>query len=396
MTWRLAMNGASEQITRSTAEREAVVGRFERRVEEGLTAAPPTKDWVRKALRRRGASRCPVRIKRLSLDIVLQYGDALADLFRQYPDDVLTLTPYEMSIGHQPPGDEPRINPLEVLIEEAEWTDEWGTRWGHALDGCGATPVAHPIGDWAQLDEYLATRMPKAREPGRLGSVEPNLRRLGAQKYVIGVIHLALFERLHALRGMGPLFEDLCRHEAEVRRLLDALTAYLVELVQMWAELGADAVFLTDDWGSQTSLMISPGMWRSYFKPHYALVFREAHRHDMEVIFHSCGNVTAIVDDLIDAGIDVLDPIQPGAMDVEEVARRFGGRVSFSATVDVQQLLTRGTPEQVDRNVRRMIDTLGRPFGCGLLIGPANVLTPDIPFENLVALFHATHEAAGQ
>ena len=107
---------------------------------------------------------------------------------------------------------------------------------------------------------------------------------------------------------------------------LGALLAdYVLELIRQWGELGVDAVFLTDDWGSQTALMISPDMWRSFFKPHYRRLFAEVHRWHMDVVFHSCGNVLDLVEDLIEVGIDVLDPVQPGAMDQEELVRRFRG-----------------------------------------------------------------------
>jgi len=375
-----------------TSAKEALLAKFEERVNRALASAPPSKDWVKKALHRQGSGRCPVRIKRHSLDVVLRYGDALADLFCHYPDDVVSIVPYDIAIGYQLPGKQPRINPVEVLTLEAQWTDEWGTRWGHAFGGCGATPVDCPLKNWAGLDEYLAHGIPEARALGRLDSAVRLLQVHAAAKYCIGVIHLALFERLHAIRGMENVFVDFYQHGEEVRRLLDAISFYLVELLRYWAEIGADAVFLTDDWGSQTSLMISPAMWRKFFKARYAQVFAEAHKLGMDVIFHSCGNVTAIVDDLIEVGMDVLDPVQPGAMDIDEVARRFGGRCSFAAAVDVQHLLSHGSPQDVRDGVRRVQDTLGRPFGGGLLVGPANVITPEIPFENLRALFEVAHE----
>ena len=151
---------------------------------------------------------------------------------------------------------------------------------------------------------------------------------------------------------------------------------------------------MTDDWGSQNGLMISPDLWRSLFKPYYARVFAEIHRLGMDAIFHSCGNVTPIVGDLIDIGLDMLDPVQPGAMDIAQIAREFGGKAAFCGAVDVQNLLVSGSPQQVKDVVRRVVETLGRPFGGALLLGPANVMTPDIPFENLVALFEAAHEQA--
>jgi uroporphyrinogen decarboxylase len=100
----------------------------------------------------------------------------------------------------------------------------------------------------------------------------------------------------------------------------------------------------------------------------------------------------AVVDDLIEAGMDVLDPVQPGALDIEEVSRAFGGRVSFCGAIDIQHLLCEGTPAQVRDEVLRTIDVLGRRHGDGLIVGPANVVTPEVPLANLRALFAACHE----
>jgi uroporphyrinogen decarboxylase len=373
------------------AEMEATIARFEERVNEAQLANPPTKDLVKAAVRRAGAPRCPVRMKRLSLDVIVRYGDALADLFCEFPDDALFLQPYDIFLGYQPPERKDRVSPVEALMRAAEWTDEWGIRWGHAYGGVGATPVDCPIKDWSQLDEYLAGSIPDPRAPGRLDAAARLVEQHREAKYCVGIAHLALFERLHCLRGMENVFADLGTNEREVRRLLDALTGYLVEIIRQWGEMRADAMFLTDDWGSQTTLMISPGMWRSYFKPCYRIIFDEIHRCGMDIFFHSCGNVTAIVPDLIELGVDVLDPIQPGAMDQQEIARRIGGRISFSGAIDDQHLLGSRSPQEVKDTVRRVIDTLGTPFGNGLILAPANVITPEVPLENLRAMFEACH-----
>ena len=219
-----------------------------------------------------------------------------------------------------------QINALQVLTEDAQWTDEWGTEWRHSVGGIGAITVSHPLHDWSQLDAYLAGQMPDPLVAGRLDGAIPALQKHGVTKYVAGMTHLALFERLHCLRGMQQTFEDFHLFPGEVDRLLDALTDYLLEIIRAWGKLGGDGGvrpdgwFLTDDWGTQASLMISPRMWRKFFAARYRRICDEAHRWGLDVIFHSCGNVTQIVGDLIDAGVDVLDPLQPEAMDHSRVS----------------------------------------------------------------------------
>src|SRR5450830_1771873 len=91
------------------AEKEAAIRRFNARIDASLAKSPPTKEWVRRAVRRQGAARCPVRIKRLSFDVILRHGDDLADLFCEFPDDVVFLGPYEIFVGYQPPDRKERI-----------------------------------------------------------------------------------------------------------------------------------------------------------------------------------------------------------------------------------------------------------------------------------------------
>jgi uroporphyrinogen decarboxylase len=376
--------------------RTAVIRRFNERVDQAMVERAPTKAWVRQALRRGGAGRCPVRLKRLSLDVILRYGDALADLFCEYPDDAVGAPAYEAGVGYQPKDRRHPIDTVQVLTEDAQWTDEWGTEWRHSAGGMGAITVSHPLHDWSQLDAYLAEQMPDPLAADRLDGAVPALQMHGQTKYVIGMTHLALFERLHCLRGMQQTFEDFHLFPAEVDRLLGALTDYLLEIIGAWGRLGEDgslrpdAFFLTDDWGTQASLMISPRMWRKFFAARYRRICDEAHRWHMDVVFHSCGNVSQIIGDLIDAGIDVLDPVQPEAMDIALVAREFGGKVAFCGGISDQQIAVL-TPAQVKDHVRRTVDTLGRAFGNAYLVGPSNSLPPEVPPENLQALFEACH-----
>ncbi len=373
------------------SEMEKIVTRFKERVEAAQLASPPNKDWVRKALRREGADRCLTRMNRFTMDVIVRYGDDLADLLCQFPDDVVSVLAYEFALGYQPPDRPGRLSDFETLMRENEWADEWGIIWRHSVDGVGANPVGHPIHDWSQLDDYLANQMPNPHAPGRIAAALPALAKLGSRRYCVGVVHNILFERLFALRGMENTLADFHTNELEVRRLCDALTEYVIGLIQEWGKTDISAMFLTDDWGSQDALMISPMMWRRFFKEYYRRIFAEVHRWGKDVMFHSCGSIASIIPDLIEVGVDILDPMQPGPLDLAEVARQFGGKVAFSGGIDDQRLEDY-SPQEVKDMVRRTIDTLGRPFGNSYILAAANAILPSVPLENLQAMVQACHE----
>jgi uroporphyrinogen decarboxylase len=256
----------------------------------------------------------------------------------------------------------------------------------------GATEVGHPLDDWGRLDEYIERGIPDPFAPGRLAAALGPARAFhGAGTYCFGLLG-AVFYHIFSIRGMENALADFRANPVELGKLVDALRDYALELVRSWSEIGVDALMLLDDWGSQRALMISPGIWRDFFKDGYATIIREAHALGMDVILHSCGNVTAIVEELIDVGLDVLDPVQTSTMNIEELARRFGGRISFCGTIDVQDLLPRASPAGVKDAIRRARDVLGRRFESGLILAPTNTITPEVPFENLRAMFEACHE----
>ena len=387
----MANSGPADYRALPLATMEDIVGRFKERVEAALVASAPNKEAVRRILHRQGTGPCPVRMNRLTTDVIVRHGDALADLLCAYPDDVISMAPYDFALGYQAPDRPGRLTNVEALMQEKAWVDEWGIGWKHAADGVGANPHQHPIKDWSQLDDYLANHMPDPHAPGRLSAVMPSLARLGARKYCVGVLNLALFERLFSLRAMDQLLEDFYTHEEEVVRLCEALTQYAIGLIQEWGKTEVSAIFLSDDWGTQNSLMISPAMWRSHFKEYYRRIFAEVHRWGKDVLFHSCGCIAPIIPDLIEVGVDILDPLQPGPLNLADVASKYGGKVAFSGGIDDQRLEDY-SPREVRDMVRRTIDTLGRPFGNSYIVAAANAILPSVPVENLAAMVQACHE----
>jgi uroporphyrinogen decarboxylase len=370
---------------------EETVARFKERVEAALVASPANRDEVRNALHRKGAACCPVRMNRLSTDVIVRHGDALADRMCEFPDDVVHVAPYDFTLGYQPSDRPGRLSNVEALMQEKEWVDEWGIGWKHAADGVGANPQVHPLKDWSQLDEFLARQIPNPHVRGRLDAALPTLEKLGTRKYCVGVINLTLFERLFSLRAMDQLLEDFYTHEEEVARLCEALTRYVLGLIQEWGKTPVSAIFLTDDWGMQDALMISPAMWRRHFKELYRRIFAEVHRWGKDVVFHSCGNISPIIADLIEVGVDVLDPLQPGPLNLADVAANYGGKVAFSGGIDDQRL-ENYTPSQVKDMVRRTMDTLGHSHRNAYIVAAANAILPSVPLENLAAMIQACHE----
>jgi uroporphyrinogen decarboxylase len=142
----------------------------------------------------------------------------------------------------------------------------------------------------------------------------------------------------------------------------------------------------------QTGMMMSLEFWRHHFKPRLAAIISAAKavKPDILVFYHSDGNVWDAVPDLIDAGVEVLNPVQPECMDPAKVNEAFGSSLSFFGTVSVQETMPKGTPEEVKAEVRLRMETIGEEGG--LLLAPSHVLQPDTPWDNIVAFFEAVEE----
>lgn len=184
---------------------------------------------------------------------------------------------------------------------------------------------------------------------------------------------------------------DLHVNRREVLRLGEALMEYWLDLIDIFAAAGVDGIFFTDDWGSQDRLMISPRMWRDIFSPWYQKLFAKAHSYGLHTMLHSCGNIQPIIADLIDIGLDALNPLQPTAMDAEAIAAEFKGKVTFCGGIDVQYFIVNNSPAQIEKGIQRLIEIFDGPDG-GFIIAPANSIMPETPLENVQAMFHAMRE----
>ena len=179
---------------------------------------------------------------------------------------------------------------------------------------------------------------------------------------------------------------DLANH------LLDIPYHYHLAAAKQLARLGVDMIWTGDDVGSQLDMLISPRMWRKYLKHRMANFISEV-KHinpDIKIAYHSDGNIMRIIPELIEIGVDVLNPIQPACMDPLDVKEAFGDRLCFWGSIDEQYTLPFGTPAEVEREVRARLETLGKAGG--LIIGPTHHVQLDTPLENFWAMVHTITE----
>ena len=197
-----------------------------------------------------------------------------------------------------------------------------------------------------------------------------------------------LFETAWRLRGFENFMVDMIQRSALANYLLDQLTTMLIENALILARAGVDILLLDDDVAMPNRLMVGPATWREYFKPRLARAIKIAREESPEllVFYHSDGNFTELIPDLVDIGINVINPVQPDCMDAAAIKREFGDRLAMWGTVGDARLWDWGTPEQVRAEVRRCIETLGPE---GLVLAPAYDIDFS-PFENIVAFIDAT------
>lgn len=207
-----------------------------------------------------------------------------------------------------------------------------------------------------------------------------------------GFMQQTLFELAWEMRGLDRLLIDFMVNTPFAEYLLDEITSIRCGMAARYAKAGVDLLRLGDDFGTQNSLMMSPAMFRELLKPRLAAIIAAAKEQnpDILIFFHSDGSIAPLIEDLIEIGVDVLNPVQPECLDLIDVRERFGDRLSFWGGVGIQTTMPFGSPQEVKQTVKRVIEILGSEGG--LVIAPTHALQPDVPWENVVAFFEAVDE----
>ncbi len=275
--------------------------------------------------------------------------------------------------------------PLDHWLDPDTWQDEFGVQWDRSRDR-DIGNVCNCVLPTRDLDR-LALPAPDTAE--RFTGFGARVT-AGAGRYVHFSIGFSLFERAWTLRGMEQLFLDMVEAPDFVDGLLDAICDYNVALVEQAVAYPIDGVYFGDDWGSQRGLLMGPGLWRRFIKPRLARQYAAAKTAGKTVIIHSCGQVQELFPELIEIGLDCFNPFQPEVMDVYEMKRQHGSRLSFYGGVSTQQLLPYGTPDQVRAECRRLMAEVGR--GGGYILAPAHGIPGDARPENVLAMIETVND----
>ena len=212
-------------------------------------------------------------------------------------------------------------------------------------------------------------------------------------KYILVRVYGSHFEKANAARGIENFLADMAADPAFAKRLLTSIVdRNMVMLENILSVPEVDGILLGSDWGSQRGLLMSPGVWDEMIRPGEQREYDLVHAYGKDVWVHSCGNVEPLIPSLIQMGLDVLNPVQPEAMDLAHLKRAYGDRLTFWGGISTQDTLPFGTPEEVKREVRRVRALMSRSGG--YILAPAQSIQDDVPLENLLALLEVAREGA--
>lgn len=347
------------------------------------------RDRVETALNHEKPDRCPMQISftpefadRLRLEMEIQGhqvhnphgGGNTYELERALGEDLL-LT----SVGWA----------NSYYMDDKAYVDEWDVGWdvqpyqtpfgvGHYTE-----MVQHPLADDAAISSYTP---PDPNRPELYTAAAEVVANFKQEYWIVGVTVTTILETAWALRGLEQMLLDMTLDPDLASYLLDIPYQYHLTAAKKLVELGVDMIWLGDDIGAQNEMMISPRMWRKFLKPRMANIISELKTINpgVKVAYHSDGNIRRIIPDLVEIGLDVLNPIQPASMDPAQIKKDFGDKLCFWGSIDEQNTLPFGSTADVEAEVRLRLETIGQ--GGGLILAPTHHVQLDTPMENFWAM----------
>lgn len=287
---------------------------------------------------------------------------------------------------------------VDKIFPDGSYQDEWGVIRSRPPEGGHFYVSGSPLAGNPTLEDIKRHRWPDPYDPGFVEGIAEETRRLHQEtdyavilNFPVGIVHHSQF-----LRGYEAWLTDLILNPTFAEALMDrVLEVYTLIAERMIEAAGGhiDLIFYGDDVAFQNGPMMSPNLYRKMIKPRHGQLFaRLKAKAKVPLLFHSCGSVYPLMEDLIEIGVDCLNPVQVSAkdMDTKRLKREFGERMGFWGAIDTHKVLPFGTPEEVRAEVKRRIEDLAP--GGGYVLNSVHNLQPEVPPENIVAMFEAAKE----
>lgn len=245
--------------------------------------------------------------------------------------------------------------------------------------------------DWREMDAPLSRA--KVIGTGSYTSFIEDIKRRKEQsdKYFLVRIYGSHFEKANSARGIENLLADIAGHWEFAKKLHNTIiekNLVMLENILVLEEI--DGVLLGSDWGSQRGLLMSPDTWEELIRPGEQKEYDLVHAYGKDVWVHSCGCVDAIIPSLIEMGLDVLNPVQPEAMDIKRLKEDYGDRLTFWGGISTQRTLPYGTPDEVREETRHVRNFMAK--NGGYILSPAQSIQDDVPLENILALLDVARD----
>jgi hypothetical protein len=338
------------------------------------------RDRVQAAMRFQSPDMIPLRILPAAGGLH-EHGQKLADLHRSMAHDFgdlggVTVPAVPPATDYDPDG---RYHAFR--------TDDWGTRWEYRIYGIWGHPVAWPLDDLGRLASYRAPAPPPAGGP-QVDAARAAVAEARRTWYTLGGGG-QLFEQLRALRRYEDVLMDIATDTPQINRIADLVTEHCIGCVAHSLALDVDGIAFGDDHGTQQAMIVSPAAFRRFFKPRYEAIFAPVRAAGKPVFFHVCGQISPILPDLKELGVDVIWP-QLSAYDLPELVRACRDlELCVELHPDRGDLMQRGTPGQIRDHVLRLVELFGSHRGGSWLYLEVD---PGFPWENVLALFEVARE----
>ncbi len=280
--------------------------------------------------------------------------------------------------------------------KDAPYTDFWGCVWETSDDGITGSVHKHPLDSWDDFENY------KAPDPEKSNGMFPvnwnDLKKMVEENnkndmltYGAGLPHGHTFLRLQDIRGYVNLIMDMADEEPRLKKLIQMVSDFNLEIIKRWVEIEPDFIMYPEDLGMQVGPMLSPDHFRKYIKPVYQRIMKPAREKGMLVHMHSDGDIRDLLDDIIDGGVQIIN-LQDLVNGIDWIKEKFAGKICVDLDIDRQKITAYGSPKDIDNLIREEVEKLGsKKGGLTMVFG----LYPGTPIENVKAVMDAMEKYTG-